>query len=517
MTGTASLATWAGSRLSRRAAGFILLGITVIGLVIRLVAWGQPVLGDELSSLWIVREYDLSGTVREVSSDAEISPPLYFVLAWFASKLGSAPELVRLPALLAGVTAIPLSYLLGERLRGRAAGLIAAAVMALSPFMVAFSATGRAYSLMVALLIASTLVMLAAMKRGRIAWWVSFGLLTCLAMYSHYTAVFFLAAQLGWLVVVSPSSRIPGLAATAGAVVLYLPWLPSMLDDFDSPTLQILEAIQGTGLSDKWLGFKQLIAGQPLVDPVLLPLLLIAAGGVVLAVGLLRHPREDQQDHDPTPAEGLALIICLTIATGVCEALLALVGTDTFGARNLAATWAGLPALIGVVAAMASPAVGLVGAVLVLAGFGAGTVRVADPGTASLDFRSAAEWIDQQAGPDDVIYDATFVSPVPLTSLDAYLPQERTEFRPRIPADEPPFLLAAGPIGQDQKVLDKALAATAGNRLFVLTSREPVAPGDEAELFTPEEGAVLPEQWRIVETERFPGRIPLTVTEIERR
>jgi 4-amino-4-deoxy-L-arabinose transferase-like glycosyltransferase len=510
--------------MSRRTTGLLLLAITLVGLAIRLIAWDQPVLGDELSTLWIVREFDLAGTIREVSSDAEISPPLYFVLAWLASKLGSAPELVRLPALIAGVAAIPLSYLLGTRIRGRVAGLIAAAAMALSPFMVAFSVNGRAYSLMIALLIGSTLAMLAAMKVDsgwrRPCWWALFGAFTCLAMYSHYTAVYFLGAQLIWLLIVSPNSRLPALAATAGAAVLYLPWVPSMIDDLNSPTLPILEAIQGTGLSERWLSIKQLLAGQPLLDPVWVPLVLLAAGAAVLAVGLLRRPRVTSPDPGPaapTPNQGLWLLLSLTLATAICEGLLALAGTDTFGSRNLAATWAALPALIGALAAACPPALGLAASALLLAGFGAGTARVVDAETATLDFKAAADWIDRNAGPGDVVYDTTFVSPVPLTSLDAYLPQNRTEFRPRIPADEPPFLLAAGPTGQDQGELDDALAATGRNRLFVLTSRDPVGAGDEGDLFTAAEGAELPGGWKIVETKTFPGRLPLTVTELQRR
>ena len=519
MNPAASLAGLAEGRLTRRRAGLILLGLILLGLAFRLFAWGHSMIGDELSTLWIVREFGLSGTVSEVSSDAEISPPLYFVLAWFATQLGSAPELVRLPALIAGTAAIPLSYLLGLRLSGRFAGLIAAAVMALSPFMVTFSATGRAYSLMVTMLICSTVAMLAAMRSGRPAWWALFALFTCLAMYSHYTAVFYLAAQLAWLLVISPPSRLAAIASTGGAVLLYLPWIPSMLDDLDSPTLPILEAIQGAALSDKWLGVKQLLAGQPLTDPSKLALALVAAGLIVLAVGLVRGASRQVETppNQPTSRQALVLLVALTFSTAACEALLALAGTDTFGARNLTATWAALPVLAGCATAASTPAVGATGAVLLLAGFTAGAVKAADPGYSSLDFKSAAAFIDSEAGPKDVVYDATFVTPVPLTSLDAYLPQGRPEFRPRIPSDRPPFLLAAGPAGQDQEVLDQALAATGRESLFILTSREPVEAGDEDSLFTSAEGASLPDGWEIVRTETFPGHLPLTVTEVRRR
>ena len=103
-----------------------------------------------------------------VKSDAEISPPLYFVLAWICAQLGSVVDLFRLPALARGtrldsarVSACPAA------LRD-SAGLVAAALMALNPFMVFYSTEARAYSLGIALLLASTLAML---DRGR-AWFL---------------------------------------------------------------------------------------------------------------------------------------------------------------------------------------------------------------------------------------------------------------------------------------------------------------------------------------------------------
>ena len=44
--------------------------------------------------------------------------------------------MLRAPSFLAGVAAIPLVYLLGARTVGRAAALVAAAITALSPFMI---------------------------------------------------------------------------------------------------------------------------------------------------------------------------------------------------------------------------------------------------------------------------------------------------------------------------------------------------------------------------------------------
>ena len=63
-----------------------------------------------------------------VHTDAEITPPLYFVAAWLTTRIGVSPELLRAPSLLAGAAAIPLVYLLGVRTVGRRAALVAAAL-----------------------------------------------------------------------------------------------------------------------------------------------------------------------------------------------------------------------------------------------------------------------------------------------------------------------------------------------------------------------------------------------------
>ncbi len=60
--------------------------------------------------------------LRTVHSDAEITPPLYFLLAKLATYIAVTPEMLRLPSLLAGTASIPLTYLLGARTLGRRAG-----------------------------------------------------------------------------------------------------------------------------------------------------------------------------------------------------------------------------------------------------------------------------------------------------------------------------------------------------------------------------------------------------------
>ncbi|MEZ5156914.1 MAG: glycosyltransferase family 39 protein [Solirubrobacterales bacterium] len=243
----------------------VVAALTVLGFALRLARYQQTVFGDELSTLYGVDGRSLTEVTSYVSSDAEISPPLFFILAWLTTKLGSAPELVRLPSLIAGTVSIPLVYLVGARAINRPAGLIAAGVMALSPFMIFYSADGRGYAVAIALLLGSTLAMLEGARTGNARWWVAYGAFSLLAMYTHYTAAFPLVAQFFWLLWAHPSARRPALIANAAAVVAYLPWISGLAADFDSPTTDILYAIQGSGLAAKLRAIESWAAGYPYV------------------------------------------------------------------------------------------------------------------------------------------------------------------------------------------------------------------------------------------------------------
>jgi hypothetical protein len=143
-----------------------------------------------------------------------------------------------------------------------------------------------------------------------------------------------------------------------------------------------------------------------------------------------------------------------------------------------------------------------------------------------VDFKSAAAYIDGEAGPDDVVVDllSPRLTPVPLTPLDAYLPQTRPEYRPLLPKGEPPFLPIT-PVPVSASLLRRAVQEAEGHRLVVLAADEglvrsgdditaikvyPLVPGS-----VPPELFELPEGSRIVAEERFPGLGPVNVVTIE--
>ena len=143
--------------------------LTAVGLALRLAIAGQSLFADELSTYWIVSTNGLGGVVSTVHTDAEITPPLSFVLAWLTTRLELTPELLRAPSLIAGSAAIPLIYLVGLRTVGRGAALVATALCALSPFMIFYSTEARGYALAITLVLGSTLALLVALDDGRVA------------------------------------------------------------------------------------------------------------------------------------------------------------------------------------------------------------------------------------------------------------------------------------------------------------------------------------------------------------
>ncbi len=111
---------------------------------------------DEAFSVWLARQPLGQMSAWLVRIDQH--PPLYYTLLHFWLYLGDTAGLVRLLSALLGTLTIPVLYLLGRRLLGPSAGLLAALILALSPFHVRFAQETRMYTL---LALSASLAMLA--------------------------------------------------------------------------------------------------------------------------------------------------------------------------------------------------------------------------------------------------------------------------------------------------------------------------------------------------------------------
>ncbi len=191
----------------------------------------------------------LYGTLTPVAGGAaDIHPLLYYstLNVWMALS-GQSPFAVRLWSVLLGVATVGVIYLLARDLFDRRTGLAAALVTAVAPFHVQYSQETRMYALLGLLLALATWCFvrgnprsqrggeqLPTTSRGKWSWWLAFGVLAALAMYTQQLAAFYLAA-LGLAPVLSRRWDIfrrvlPGALV---ALLLYLPWLVNLPGQLD--------------------------------------------------------------------------------------------------------------------------------------------------------------------------------------------------------------------------------------------------------------------------------------------
>src|SRR5262249_5748956 len=120
--------------------------------------------------------------------------------AWVWTQLFGTGEFgLRALSALAGLAIVPVAYLIGVELRGRRAGLVAAALVAGNPMLLWYSQEARAYSLFALLCAISVLSILRALRGGRRGDAIGWGLSSALALATHYFAFFPILVEALWL------------------------------------------------------------------------------------------------------------------------------------------------------------------------------------------------------------------------------------------------------------------------------------------------------------------------------
>ena len=181
---------------------YLMIPILLLALGLRLAPWGQNrFLEDEaLYAYWGLQI--ASGADPMLDLEPVDKPPLYpYMLALSAWLVGPTETAARLPSLLASLTSVALLYALARELYGDVrVGLLAALLLALSPFDILFASTAFTDPLMTALVLAALLTA----AKGNLG---AAGLLAALAAASKQQGLLFLplVVIVGWL---SPGSRL---------------------------------------------------------------------------------------------------------------------------------------------------------------------------------------------------------------------------------------------------------------------------------------------------------------------
>lgn len=223
---------------------------------------GRPMRPQELTSLLRLEEgSDLGSIIDVIIRDDPQHTPLYFVaLRIWAGLVGDSIGALRSLSALADLLILPfLFWLCMELAHSRRVAWIAVALVALSPFHIAYSQEMRQYTLWMLLIVSSSAWFLWTLRSPARWKWLLYGLAVAAGLYTHLLyglVVLAHAVYLGgahFLIRSGCSGRdLRSLAgyglATAGGLLLFSPWVWVIATHFPTAAARVSWSQEEVGL-----------------------------------------------------------------------------------------------------------------------------------------------------------------------------------------------------------------------------------------------------------------------------
>lgn len=387
--------------------------LALTGLIILAAALRLPGLGrfgfwrDEALSTFISRQqfpFEILNSLRDHGH-----PPLYYTLSHFWIALtGESEFTLRLLSVSLGILLIPAVYVLGRRLFDRRVGLVAAVLIACSPYAVAASRTSRPYTLLPLVSLLSLYCLARALETGHRqplpfrGDWLAYILFSVATIYTHTWGVFLIVAEnaffLAELFLRHDTRRLfwTWVGVQLAILALYAPWLPNVLRQAGS--IATLPWVVSTSrwatllaVGNDFLGLPQLGGRSVLVWG---PLLLLGLTSLVVRLDVIRL--------EFYPTRPMLLVIAGSLGY---VALGVLVTQRTYGLIPTYLATGAMPGLILLVArglAHLRRRWLLAGATGLLAGLWLVSI-LTTPAAPVSSIREAASYVQDQIRPDDVI------------------------------------------------------------------------------------------------------------------
>lgn len=183
-----------------------LFGVIAIAAALRLYALARhSIWYDESTSLFALRYVDWKLTFLRPGDETRLIPFNTLLLFFWHRMVGALPGvelgtwqsdyLLRLLPAILGLLTVPLTFALGRRVAGRtAAGLIAAFLVAISPFHIYYAQELRPHTLYALLVLAAMYCNYRALEDDRPRYWIGSVAFAALSFYAYYFSVFYMAA-----------------------------------------------------------------------------------------------------------------------------------------------------------------------------------------------------------------------------------------------------------------------------------------------------------------------------------
>jgi uncharacterized membrane protein len=216
----------------------------------------------EGESIWIDEAYSIvlaNHSIKEIiqGSIADQHPPLYYVLLKLWLRGDSSLYTARLFSVFLGVFLVFQSIVFTRKLLGDIASLEVGLLTTLSPALVWYSQEARMYILLTVFTMGSMYFFI-EMIAGRKTTYI-YSVLTILAIYTHYFAIFILLSQVFGIAILWLSKEIEKksfqdfVKACFLIIIAFLPWFPIMIYQSQNHPLLWIEPVNFQVFSDTLL------------------------------------------------------------------------------------------------------------------------------------------------------------------------------------------------------------------------------------------------------------------------
>ena len=215
--------------------GTVVVFFSIVALLIRcLVAARGGLWRDEALFMFIVRLPSWSAMLEFLRLHESHPPLFYAVMRLWLPVAGDSDMAARLLPVAIGVATVPAIYVVGASLFSSRVGLLASGLAAVSPPLIAFSATARPYSLLPFLALISAYLLIRGLEHSGRGVWAGHVVASLALLYTHNWGWLVLFGE--WvaagLVLFVGADRKPATATRAWLVaqiaigIGYLPWVP---------------------------------------------------------------------------------------------------------------------------------------------------------------------------------------------------------------------------------------------------------------------------------------------------
>lgn len=221
--------------------------LLLLALIFRLVNLNQ--------SLWLDEATQVTLSIKPLSSIwyervADFHPPLSYLVFHLWMKVSNSEVWLRLLPSIFGVLTVALTYLLSTKLFNKRVGLISGLLLAINPYHIYYSQEIRMYSLAALLVTWSMYLLYQLLSSKKLIFQLGYLLANLLAIYTLYTTLFALLAQLIFVGFFNREKLKRVFLLNWLVVVGYLPWLP-----------QLISQLQGGSDIDSYLpGWREVLS-----------------------------------------------------------------------------------------------------------------------------------------------------------------------------------------------------------------------------------------------------------------